>query len=112
MNRMTLSLVSAHEIVDKHRSVAEAHTDALGAVDDVRFVAHLLDDGLSATLPYPPVGIVHLVGIVCLLAVLEHALHDGVAAFGNPELRADIGVHPADGAPEVGAALVLQRRAP
>jgi hypothetical protein len=49
---------------------------------------------------------------VCLLAVLEHALHDGAAALGNPELRADIGVHPAGGAPEVGAALVLQRRAP
>jgi hypothetical protein len=104
--------IGAHELADEHRAVAEAHTDALGAVDDVRLVAHLLDAGLSAPHPQPPVGVVLLAGLVRLPAVLQHGRHDRAAALGDPQLRADLGVHSADAAPEVGAVLVHRRRRP
>ena len=60
----------------------------------------------------PPVGVIRLASPVRLPKKNVHALHDGTAALGDSNLRADLCVHPADVAPKVGAVLVLRRRRP
>ena len=87
-----------HELVGKHFAISEARAEALGMVDGARCVAHILDGGLSAPRPQPPVGVVLLADLVRLPAALQHGRHGRAAANGDKQLRADPGAHSADAA--------------